>query len=127
MQRKIAILFLTLFMLATNEIGAQFLKLPILVSHYIEHNSKHNMSVLEYLQHHYGGHDPDDDWATDMKLPFMTHAATLNFVCVINEGWEPSFPNNMATYIVKDKQRLIDMSHLPAPYTNHIWQPPKFS
>lgn len=50
----------------------QLAKLPVLVSHYLEHHhTRSDLSVSQFLTMHYGGDDGDDsDNDRDMQLPF---------------------------------------------------------
>ena len=76
-----------------------------------------------YLIHHYGGHDKDEDWETDQKLPFMKveiahiDLATLPKITFISP------------FIVKEKItssiEYFDEDNLYSHYLNSIWQPPR--
>ena len=56
--------------------------MPVLISHFVEHKENDNMNFWEYLGNHYGGHEKDADWDTDMKLPFMQHSDLLHLVVI---------------------------------------------
>ena len=51
----------------------QLYKLPVFISHFIEHDKGGDFldEMKTFLVHHYGGHEVDADWETDQKLPFM--------------------------------------------------------
>jgi hypothetical protein len=103
----------------------QLLKVPILITHFLEHKQLDQMSFGEYLVHHYGGHEKDADWETDMTLPFMKHGETLNILLL-----EPSpivsllkkalLFNNKGLLNVHQKEDFVSS------YLSSIWQPPKF-
>src|SRR5690606_13520126 len=78
-----SILFLSVYLLSTTQFS-QILKLPILVEHFIEHRAIDSMSFWGFLVHHYDNHQPDEDYETDMKLPFMVHNDVLKVAVDLN-------------------------------------------
>lgn len=63
-----------IFLIVSN-IGffQQFYKLPILLEHYKEHQQRHNVSFIDFLEMHYWGEDiKDNDSDRDMQLPFKS-------------------------------------------------------
>jgi len=54
--------------------AGQLLKLPILVSHYLEHEHRdHDIGFIQFLSMHYWGEDANDnDHDRDMQLPFKS-------------------------------------------------------
>ena len=72
---KRILVYITLFitLISTASTG-QLLKLPILVSHYLEHQHKnHDIGFIDFLYMHYMGNDmDDDDDDRDMQLPFKS-------------------------------------------------------
>lgn len=83
------------------------------------------MSLWEYISHHYGGHEKDADWDTDMKLPFMQHTDLLQLTVLTPKNTFTLHPKkNHVSYNTKFscyKDKFILSSFL-----NSIWQPPKF-
>ncbi len=74
MRKATAIFFLSLFLLSYTELG-QLLKLPMIVTHYLEHKKwEPEVSFLAYFQMHYftDDHNEGDD-AKDNQLPFKEH------------------------------------------------------
>jgi len=126
MKNMLAIFFLSVYLLSTTELF-QLLKLPILMEHFAEHKQQDDsMSFLGFLIHHYGGHQPDADWATDMKLPFMQlsdssglsasvapNAVNFHFLRAVSPQGKPFF--------------AYSDDNLVSAYLDTIWQPPKFS
>lgn len=49
--------------------------MPLFIEHYQEFVANGDGDLLDFLVHHYGGHEMDSDWDTDMQLPFMKLAA----------------------------------------------------
>lgn len=104
----------------------QLLKLPVLVSHFIEHKQHDkNTTFWQFLTHHYGGHDKDADWDTDMKLPFMQHFDALHFIVIppgppiiLNKRANPPYADRQIAFY---RDRFVSFA-----CTRTIWQPPKF-
>lgn len=123
MRRMFSIFMLTVYLFSTMEFFAQLLKIPIFVEHFVEHMEKDRMSFVDYLVHHYGGHEQDDDWDTDMKLPFMTHSETFHGVF----NFAP-FRLELGEKRMSDTEQSLAPYRQPGlkpPYLATIWQPPK--
>lgn len=118
--------FLSAYLLSTTELF-QLLKLPILFEHFAEHKElDRDMSFFGYLIHHYVGHEPDGDWATDMKLPFMQLTDGGN----LSASLTPNFVNFHFSRVVLANVKLFSAyqdNNLVSDYLDTIWQPPKFS
>lgn len=48
----------------------QFVKLPLLVEHYIKHKERSDISFLTFLEDHYSTNHSDSDAKEDDSLPF---------------------------------------------------------
>ena len=121
-KKMLAIFFLFSYLSSTTEFG-QLLKTPILFSHFVEHTTDDNMSFWEYLVHHYGGHEPDADWATDMKLPFMQHSDVLSIMVVTTKP--VAIPKSPISPLWAKQFVLYRDQLIPPSYTEAVWQPPK--
>jgi hypothetical protein len=77
-----------IYLFSATELN-QLLKLPVLFSHFIEHQKQDPLiSFGEFLYHHYAvDHDDDGDAATTFQI-----ARPLLFVCISNKY----FPYNSA-------------------------------
>lgn len=124
MKKLTVIVLLSSYFLSTTELN-QLLRVPVLISHFVEHNEMGSMSFWEYLTHHYGGHDKDGDWDTDSKLPFMQHSDLLQVTVVT--------PKNI--YFLHSKKHYFSSKNYFSFYKDKfiysislggIWQPPKF-
>ncbi|HEY0356761.1 MAG TPA: hypothetical protein VGC29_11180, partial [Flavisolibacter sp.] len=72
--RKIsAIFFLTVILVSQTPLQ-QVLRIPLLISHFQEHNSiQKNISFIDFFRIHYlSGHPADDDFDRDEQLPFRS-------------------------------------------------------
>lgn len=124
-KKLLAIFFLSGYLFLTTELS-QLLKLPVLIEHFAEHQEQdRNMSFIDFLVHHYGGHEKDADYETDMKLPFMKNlsvpylypiSAPGNLVPVFKPVY---FAVAKPFFSYKDKGLI-------AAYLSAIWQPPKY-
>lgn len=103
----------------------QLYKLPVFISHFIEHDKGGDFldEMKTFLVHHYGGHEVDADWETDQKLPFMK----VEFVHI-----DFFFsPIKLFDILHLDKEisttsiKIFDEDFLHTYYLDSIWQPPK--
>jgi hypothetical protein len=78
MRKYIAIFFLLLFSVSVTEAG-QLLKLPFLITHYIDHSQRiEQISFGDFLKEHYlSDHTDDGDEQEDRNLPFKTMNSSL--------------------------------------------------
>ena len=117
------IFFLSMYLSSTTELS-QLLKLPVLVSHFVEHKAADvDMTFWDYLVHHYGGHEKDADWDTDMKLPFMKHSEILNVLVV--EPHPPYLPKKPLFHYLAMRNPSHHTGFIPNACLDTIWQPPK--
>ena len=71
MPKITAIILLVLFA-STTEIG-QFLRLPLLISHYIDHYKEESQGICAFFHEHYvHHHGANNDQQEDDRLPFKT-------------------------------------------------------
>lgn len=111
------------FLFSTTELF-QLLKVPVLVSHFIDHNKKSNMNFLDFMSHHYRGHKKDADRETDMKLPFMRHSDLLQ-VMVITPKNIFVFHSKKVVIRSKDLFSFYKEKFVPSLVLPKIWQPPR--
>lgn len=126
MRRLAAIFLLTSYMLSATELY-EFVKLPMLVKHFIEHKEENkHMTLLEFLSSHYA-HDSkvDKDFKDDMKLPFKScdHATLMNVPVVLNQQ-ESHIVIKFSEYS-QDKSPVIPSLSYGDAYLSAIWQPPR--
>jgi hypothetical protein len=120
--------FLVLFLLSTYFFSTtelrQLLKIPVLISHYLDHKEEDDMTFVSYIVHHYGGHEKDADWETDMKLPFMQHSDLLNILVIANNN-HFTLNNKIPLWSVSKITVYYQDNNIPNSYLSSIWQPPK--
>lgn len=119
MTKSIAILFTALYLMATTHLN-ELLKIPILIEHYAEYHG----DLLDFMVHHYGGHEKDADWDTDMKLPFMKGSLTMLLLANVPDNVSIALPE------VEALHADIPIAYYQfRPYSNYlskIFQPPRF-
>lgn len=124
MKKILVILTLCCYFFSTTEFS-QLLKIPVLITHFVEHKDNDNMGFWEYMSHHYGGHEKDADWDIDMKLPFMQQSDLLQLTVVTPKNIIAVPPKKI--YIsTKNKFSFYRDKFIPLSSLNAIWQPPKF-
>lgn len=125
MKRWLPILLIFIYLCSTTEFY-QFLKIPILVEHYLEHKSKNpGLSFYAFLKLHYDHHVKDGDWETDQKLPFIDtgnyYTSLYTLYSKYNLKVEPlNSPERLSKIIVKDEKWM------EGEFNFSIWQPPPF-
>lgn len=125
MKKLIAILLVSSYFFSTTEL-VQLLKVPVLISHFVEHNENDNMGLWEYMNHHYSGHEKDADWDTNMKLPFMKHLDLLQLAVVTPKNMISLHPKKIFA-TTKKRSSLYKDKFIPIPSLGTIWQPPRTS
>lgn len=105
---------------------SQVLRVPLLISHFIEHSAKDNSSFTEFLVNHYLiKHENNGDKAKDDSLPFKTSTSSQslnlisNLVKIDNHYIDITEPN----YYILPRDENFKQSLL----SNSIWNPPKKS
>ncbi len=128
MKKGFAIFFLSIYLVSITQF-TQFLKVPLLVSHYIEHKKESpKMSLLDFLGLHYKHQDHANkkDTNQDHNLPFLNLNNVLNVVCLSPHSiyFEP---NTKVLIINSQKQTLLNESYKEFAFLKAIWQPPRIS
>lgn len=120
MAKFIGILFSVVYLLTTTAF-LEVLKLPMFIEHYIEYEN----DFIDYLVHHYGGHEKDADWETDQKLPFMEISPNLSVFFSIPETKLIIETPVEITFFKKNV--FISKENIFKPnYLSDIFQPPRF-
>lgn len=105
----------------------EFLKLPELVQHYIDHrHENHNSSFTAFLVQHYLKEDGSDkDAAEDSRLPFKSNEQ------ILSSGFVSLYPPQPVTIILspvsspEKKYDRCNNNRLPVQYPDSVWQPPR--
>lgn len=125
MKKIFAISFLFIYLCSTTEFY-QFLKIPALAGHYIEHKQDcKRITVLQFLKIHYLMDIKDADYDRDMQLPFKTHN---KHVSIMSGNYMPLFERfsiHNPTENLEKKNFIIQDIFLYNSYLSIIWQPPR--
>ena len=103
----------------------QFLKLPVLIAHFMEHRAEtEDMSFADFIVlHYFSGNPVDDDYDRDQQLPFRSSDIVILSGAVIMP--QPlTIQLTSFLYPVKDYPISFN-SDAPSTYFADIWQPPK--
>lgn len=125
MRRIIPIILLLLISISATDF-IQFMKLPALTSHYLEHKTKSgDLSFVDFLMMHYASHDDNDqDQTKDMQLPFKDMHQSLQSM----QFWSIQQANNPFDLIIQSQRSSFMIADEDTEYsyfTPSIWQPPK--
>lgn len=123
--KKWLIIFFAFLQLASTTQLSQLYKLPIFISHFLEHsNNKISFEELEnFIVHHYNGHEMDDDWEIDQKLPFMNADRVHLDPCFVSNFEIPYFP--IFSKEINIPEVIFDDQIVTSTYLESIWHPPK--
>lgn len=126
MRRYLIILFLFAYLFSSTELH-QLLRLPYLVSHFIEHsNINSSLNFSEFIHQHYAEEHKKDQDKKDEQLPFKSHKDCI----VLSDINTP--PQNLFTLIEHafkhKKEYFIEYKiEFNSADKSSIWQPPKLA
>jgi hypothetical protein len=122
MRKTIAIALLILFA-STNEVG-QILKLPLLISHYIDHCNEEGQSIYAFIHEHYvHHHGANTDQDEDNQLPFKTTTVQQASVTYLLPALEMM---NKPVVPASEKKLILPSAFILANYLKDIFHPPRF-
>lgn len=123
MRHFVTIALIFIYVISFTELH-QFLKMPLLVKHFVEHRQLTNdLTIFEFLSLHYNSeaaHDPDD-----MELPFKDFGHCCFAVQTIVM---PSTKIELKEDSVSESFILHSVAYkkfIPASHLAEIWQPPR--
>lgn len=115
---------ITVFFFSTTGLS-QLFKLPVLVSHYLEHQQRdQSIRMMDFLSMHYWGQDiNDNDQDRDMQLPFkhVDQNMTVQLVIVPHQVFTIQKPNVVQT---TDQPVFIATDHSD-PALASLFRPPR--
>ena len=106
----------------------EFMKIPMLLIHYIEHlEEMPEMTIGQFFDLHYNhGVVFDDDYAKDMKLPFKVIDFSHLPVFVLNEFKLCEITFNVSSFFVKNKVNTSYRFCLSDAILSGVFHPPRF-
>ena len=128
MKKYLSILFVSIYLFSAFQIN-EYLKIPILVEHFNEHQQENpKLSLWNFITDHYShGEVFDADYEKDMKLPFKSHNHSGCF-CSIVTFFAPiqSFNFENKTFFNEYKKPNFGYTFsFISNFHSSIWQPPK--
>lgn len=125
MKKLISILLLSLYLVSTTELY-QFLKIPVLIEHYMEHKELNPVITFNtFLKMHYHNPVKDSDYQRDQQLPFASYSGHLIVVFTITPYFSFQFLEKK-TNKIQSETILYKSRFYSKEIQNSIWQPPKF-
>ena len=126
MQRRIALLFLSLYLLTSGG-GGELLKFPQLWRHYSEHQQQdRGLGFTAFLQQHYFNGDPRDaDYDRDMQLPFKDCQCNLQSAVAAPPCAVQLLPPPVL--FQPDSWSLPEVGTIPNAPAGSVFQPPRLS
>lgn len=127
MKKIIAIFFLSIYFLSTTQLS-QFLKVPLLVKHYVEHKEDTpNMSLVDFLVMHYqqpNSHSHSKESHQSHKLPFVNFSNVLVLMCISPQAIQFDLQKK---FLISQKKCKITFYNqfAESAYLSAIWQPPR--
>lgn len=107
-----------------NASFCELLKVPQLVSHFIQHNQQNaDIGFVTFIKMHYLGQDiNDNDQEEDMKLPFKKIDGHHMFSLGVPQGKTRLI--TAASKKISSKQIFGYQLFIPGPYTTSLLRPP---
>ena len=101
--------------------AGQFLKLPLLIEHFIKHQKQNGVSIIAFLNEHYSSSHNDDDKPEDEQLPFKNITSyAIGYAIVpgvIKANTMPPLPCN--------KKVVFPETYAPQQHLARIFHPPR--
>ena len=125
MKRKLAIALTFVYLFTATELN-QLWKLPIFISHFIEHRQETpNITLIGFITlHYFSGNERDADYARDEQLPFRDNSQCLigSISTIVPAAATLSYQSDIICPI-KFSPKTQDGK--PSRYQTDIWQPPR--
>ena len=125
MKRKVAIALTLVYLMTATELN-QLWKLPIFISHFIEHRQESpDITLINFITlHYFSGNVRDADYARDEQLPFRDNSQCLigSIATIVPSAAVISYSSDVLcqiTFAPKTQEGK------PSRYQTDIWQPPR--
>ncbi len=124
LKKFISILLPVIFIFSGTEMH-QFLKLPVLIHHFLEHKkSDADMSFITFIEMHYNDHNEQAGQEDHHKLPFKHCGGGINHIVI---GEVDQFETHFNFHITAEHRASAKYREdfYSSSISNPIWQPPK--
>lgn len=119
--KNAAALFLIVLMVSIQTPLGQFLKLPLLVEHFIQHQGQDSVSFIDFLEDHYLTDHHDADLPQDEQLPFKNITCSTIGYAIIT----PVIQTNEFTPSPARKKIILPDTYTPQQHLGSIFHPPR--
>ncbi len=119
--KRAAVIVPLMFLVFVQTPLGQFLKLPLLVEHYLKHQANEGASFSLFFEMHYANNHRDADWPEDQQLPFKNISFNSIGFAIVTPFIQPT---EMAPAPV-DKQFTIHYTYAPQQHLASIFHPPR--
>lgn len=116
-----ATIFLLVLMVSLQTPVGQFLKLPLLIEHFIKHQKQDGVTLIDFLSDHYSPGHKDADLPEDEQLPFKNvtfYAIGYAIVPTVIKGIE-------IIPLPVDKKVIFPETYTPQQHLQCIFHPPR--
>lgn len=123
---KKVLLYPLLSILLINNISFnQFFKIPVLISHYLEHKQRNkSIDFIDFLSMHYWGKDMNDnDQDRDMQLPFKKTPEQTCFQIAI--PFQKITHEKQVFVVIHTIQLMHPDEHITNQALHSVFRPPK--
>src|SRR5690242_1084004 len=120
MKSVVTIFLLVPMVLVQTPVG-QFLKLPMLIEHFMNHQRRDNVSLIGFLEDHYSPDHADADLPEDQELPFRSITFYSMGYAIVPGIIKPS----VSVTLYADKKVTFPESHTGQQHIDNIFHPPK--
>ncbi len=125
MKRKVAIILAVIYLFTATELN-QLWKLPIFISHFIEHRQESpDITLISFITlHYFSGDVRDSDYARDEQLPFRDNSQCLigSIATIVPSSASINYHSDLLCQI-RFAPKTQDGK--PSRYQTDIWQPPR--
>ena len=99
----------------------QLFKLPLLIEHYLKHQSKDGDSFAEFMYEHYKSSHDDDDSAEDQQLPFKN----ITFHSIGHAIAPDLNATNVVIPFTADAKVIVPDNFVQQQYLINVFRPPR--
>jgi hypothetical protein len=116
-----ATIFLLALMVSTQTPLGQLFKLPLLIEHFIKHQKRNGVSLIDFLDEHYSSGHNDADLPEDEQLPFK-NITIYGIGYAIMPG---VIKGNAMVPLPIDKKVIFPETYAPQQHLGRIFHPPR--
>lgn len=116
-----AAIFLLLLLVSVHTPIGQFLKLPMLVEHFIKHQNNTGTSFMGFLEEHYSADHDDADLMEDEQLPFKS----ITFFSIAYAVVPSTLTTSLIAPLPENKKVIFPDTYALQQHVASIFHPPR--